>query len=326
MPDINSLPPSALSPPLSSSSASAASPAAASASASAMSANANSNGSEPAPAHGPNSSPSPSRSASTSLQAAAAVNAGLQHERSSNSRRSSGSLSRQVTSPSNGRRRSQVLHNLQINDPSVPGPGEMVPDAAHTHTHSHTHRSSFTSPTGPSIGSPLLMADPHHNRAPSLGELHQELEAEQEAQVNRLLSQIRHQQAQILQLQSHQNQSSSAIAGDESPGVTTPAAGAQPIPTYSNLTSAPPNVSASGSLPRSPVFPRSSFDLARNDLRHRSRTPSRGASPRLRSTSISQDSGEPFALGGRDESAFYQAETQMLTRENQMLRHRIRDL
>lgn len=41
---------------------------------------------------------------------------------------------------------------------------------------------------------------------------------------------------------------------------------------------------------------------------------------------MSQDSGEPFSLGGRDESAFYQAETQMLTRENQMLRHRIRDL
>ncbi|KAJ0117863.1 hypothetical protein J7T55_014313 [Diaporthe amygdali] len=334
MPDINSLPPSALSPPLSSSSVSASSPAAASGpastSASAMSANANANGSEPVPAHGPNSSPSPNRSASTSLQAAAAVNAGLQHERSSNSRRSSGSLSRQVTSPSNGRRRSQVLMNLQINDPSVPGPGEMVPDAAHAHGHGHghghSHRSSFTSPTGPSVGSPLLMADPHHNRAPSLGELHQELEAEQEAQVNRLLSQIRQQQAQILQLQSHQNQSSSAIAGDESPGVTTPAPGAQPISTASNPTSAAPNISASGSLPRSPIFPRSSFDLARNDLRHRSRTPSRGASPRLRSTSISQDSGEPFALGGRDESAFYQAETQMLTRENQMLRHRIRDL
>lgn len=31
-------------------------------------------------------------------------------------------------------------------------------------------------------------------------------------------------------------------------------------------------------------------------------------------------------MGGRDESAFYQAETQMLVRENQMLRHRIRDL
>jgi hypothetical protein len=143
---------------------------------------------------------------------------------------------------------------------------------------------------------------------------------------NRLLSQIRQQQAQILQLQSNHNQSSSAIAGDESPGVTTPGPGAQPISTASNSTSAAPNMSASGSLPRSPIYPRSSFDLARNDLRHRSRTPSRGASPRLRSTSISQDSGEPFALGGRDESAFYQAEAQMLTRENQMLRHRIRDL
>ena len=30
--------------------------------------------------------------------------------------------------------------------------------------------------------------------------------------------------------------------------------------------------------------------------------------------------------GGRDETAFYQAESQMLTRENQMLRVRIREL
>lgn len=65
--------------------------------------------------------------------------------------------------------------------------------------------------------------------------------------------------------------------------------------------------------------------MARADLQRRSRTPSRGASPRLRSTSISAESGD-WVLGGRDESAFYQAETQMLTRENQMLRHRIRDL
>ena len=65
--------------------------------------------------------------------------------------------------------------------------------------------------------------------------------------------------------------------------------------------------------------------MARSDLHRRSRTPSRGASPRLRATSISAESGD-LVLGGRDESAFYQAETQMLTRENQMLRHRIRDL
>lgn len=284
-----------------------------------MSANTNPLGSESATPRQPDGSTSltPTRTASVSLQAAAAVNAGLQHERSSNSRRSSSSVSRQVASPSSGRRRSQVLMNLQLNDPYVPGPGEMVPDAH--------HRSSFTSPVAALAGSPLLMggADPHHTRTPSLGELHQELEAEQEAQVNRLLSQIRQQQAQILQLQS---QSASAIAGDESPGVATPGAGAPPVPTTSNPPSAIPNVPSSGSMPRSPRIPRSSFDIARNDLRHRSRTPSRGASPRLRSTSISQDSGEHLALGGRDESAFYQAETQMLTRENQMLRHRIRDL
>lgn len=66
--------------------------------------------------------------------------------------------------------------------------------------------------------------------------------------------------------------------------------------------------------------------MARADLRHRSRTPSRNASPRMRSTSISADSGEPWTLAGRDESAFYQAESQMLIRENQMLRHRIREM
>lgn len=70
--------------------------------------------------------------------------------------------------------------------------------------------------------------------------------------------------------------------------------------------------------------------MARADLHRRSRTPSRGASrgasPRLRSTSISGDVNDGMALNGRDESAFYQAETQMLVRENQMLKHRIREL
>lgn len=203
--------------------------------------------------------------------------------------------------------------NLQLNDPSLPGPGEMV----------HESRGSMTSP-GATSTSPLMPAggDPHHNRAPSLGELHQELEAEQEAQVNRLLGQIRQQQAQIMHLQQNQ----SAIAGEDSPGNATPALSAHSIPTASHPPSVGHTAPSSGSLPRSPILPRSSFDIARGDLRHRSRTPSRGASPRVRSTSISQDSAEPFALGGRDEGAFYQAETQMLTRENQMLRHRIRDL
>lgn len=128
--------------------------------------------------------------------------------------------------------------NLQLNDPAVPGPGEMLHETA-------TRRSSnnISSPIALSSPSPILIAtggDPHHNRSPSLGELHQEMEAEQEASVNRLLVQIREQQVQIRQLQQDQ---SSAIVGEESP-----------------------------------------------------------------------------------ETAFYQAETSMLVRENQMLRHRVREL
>ena len=59
--------------------------------------------------------------------------------------------------------------NLQLNDPAIPAPGEMV-------TESPSQRRS-------SLSSSPLTADPNHHRAPSLGELHQELEAEQEAHV-----------------------------------------------------------------------------------------------------------------------------------------------
>ncbi|AEO55198.1 hypothetical protein MYCTH_2298783 [Thermothelomyces thermophilus ATCC 42464] len=251
-------------------------------------------------------SASPSRHPSISLQAAATLNAGLQRE--SPGRASPRSpLSPRHRSPSTGRRRSQVLMNLQMADPSTPAPGEMVSDSQN-----RSYRSSSPIPVA---GSPRLIATrtPNHNRAPSLGELHQELENEQEFQVNRLLAQIRQLQERMSrrEIQRQQQQNSSAVAGDD----------------QSSERSVPVSVpNTSGSLPRSPVFPRSSFDMARADLRHRSRTPSRNASPRLRSTSISADSGEPWALAGRDESAFYQAESQMLVRENQMLRHRIREM
>ena len=54
------------------------------------------------------------------------------------------------------------------------------------------HRSSmgqaFRTASPTSHGSPVFAtADPHHQRAPSLGELHQELEQEQEAQVVSLI-------------------------------------------------------------------------------------------------------------------------------------------
>ncbi|KAF4470735.1 FAD dependent oxidoreductase [Fusarium albosuccineum] len=254
------------------------------------------------------------RSASISLQAAATMNAGLQHEPTRRS--SSSSLSRQRSSPQAGRRRSAVLMNLQLNDPSVPAPGEMVNEQSGLPT---------ASPQ-PLSGSPLL-ADPHHHRAPSLGELHQELEAEQEAHVNRLLQMIRQQQLELQRLQAGQPQSQNQTSAvDDSSAISERSAHGTPHASNSHVVIPPMPSGSSGPRSASHRHPRSSFDMARADLQRRSRTPSRtGASPRLRSTSIGGDSGD-WVLGGRDESAFYQAETQMLVRENQMLRHRIREL
>lgn len=68
--------------------------------------------------------------------------------------------------------------NLQVNDPNVPAPGEMVAE-----NQNNTNGAGPPSPR-PITGSPMLLPrEPHHSRTPSLGELHQELEEEQEAQV-----------------------------------------------------------------------------------------------------------------------------------------------
>ena len=138
---------------------------------------------------------------------------------------------------------------------------------------------------------------------------------------NRLLHMIRQQQAELQRLQAGQPQNQNSAIDD----TNTTSSHGTPQASLSQISI--PTVSTGGSFSRSTSnrHPRSSFDMARADLQRRSRTPSRGASPRMRSTSISQESGD-WVLGGRDESAFYQAETSMLVRENQMLRHRIRDL
>ena len=70
--------------------------------------------------------------------------------------------------------------NLQLNDPALPPPGEMINEGAAS-TYRATSPLSMTG--SPTIGS----VDPRHYRAPSLGEIHQELEQEQEAQVVRQL-------------------------------------------------------------------------------------------------------------------------------------------
>lgn len=181
-----------------------------------------------------------------------------------------------------------------------------------------------------------MSRDPSHNRNPSLGEIHQTLEQEQEAQVNRLLQMIRVQQAQLQALQAQRGYSpgaasTSAVVGDE-------------IPHFDPLTHTPAALASAGSpSARMPgIHPRSSFDLARSDIQRRSRTPSRNASPSFRAPSTgpgfgltesgtwalgdSAMSGPSSGVSTRDESAFYQAETQMMVRENQMLRQRIREL
>ena len=97
-----------------------------------------------------------------------------------------------------------------------------------------------------------------------------------------------------------------------------------------------PNVPATAPMsvihprPRSPA-PRSSIELSRQSSR-RSRTPSYAGSPAMGPASAGlQAHNDDWQLSGgsqgsRDDSAYYQAETQMLTRENQMLRQRIREL
>lgn len=142
------------------------------------------------------------RSASISLHAAAAMNAGLQrepsrsksesadllpaktpvhrlrlfplasttcpHHSNSPSGSSNSSLARSLASPPS-RRRSTILMNLQLNDPTVPAPGEMFQD----------HMRASPQPFGGGVPS----ESSRHIRTPSLGELHQELEAEQEGHV-----------------------------------------------------------------------------------------------------------------------------------------------
>ncbi|KAK8051274.1 hypothetical protein PG993_002659 [Apiospora rasikravindrae] len=261
-------------------------------------------------AMGGESPPHASRSGSISLQAAATMNAGLQREPTRRS--SSGSLSRNRQSPSAGRRRSVVLHNLQLNDPSIPSPGEMVHESTGV-----VGGHSSVSPQ-PIVGSPSMSGgnNHHRDRAPSLGELHQELEAEQEAQVNRLLQMIRQQQVQLQHLQASQGQPQSTVAAEDG------------TPT-SELSSSLPHQQA---VP-APLSPYPPLPL----YRARPRDPLSSRTHAAPSTSTDRKGprvdpamlhrGEAWLLGGgRDESAFYQAETQSLIRENQMLRHRIREL
>jgi hypothetical protein len=254
--------------------------------------------------------PSPRSPSLSSLQAAAMINASLHRSPDSAS----------PVRNSIERRRSSLMNNFTLNDPTIPSPGEM--QSTNNHSPRNGRRSSILAGT---------TADPLHHRQPSLGELHQELEAETEGQVNRLLHMIRLQQDQLSALQGQgqgqSQQDSSAIA-------PTPPATSRP-------TSAHPNdqpSSRSGSfsshaqtgLPHGHGIFNRPHSLSRQSS---ARISNAGSNSHATSPALRPSSGnlgpltEDFLLGGtRDDAAFYQAETQMLTRENQMLKFRIREL
>lgn len=131
---------------------------------------------------------------------------------------------------------------------------------------------------------------------------------------------IRTHQQQLTQLQNTtgHTQSTTAIIDDSTPGpdnYASPAANPEPAVRPS------PGVATT---PRSPLpHTRSSHEI----VRARSRTHSQTTSPGMRPNSFSRESSGAFSLNERsDEGALYLAETQMMVRENQVLRLRIREL
>ncbi|RMZ84239.1 hypothetical protein DV738_g822, partial [Chaetothyriales sp. CBS 135597] len=223
------------------------------------------------------------RRSSASLAAAASINAADLSRRSSASNQRSPRQSRIGSE----RRRSQIAMSLSLNDPTIPGPGELSTTSS-SGNQQHQHY--------------------HHHRQPSLGELHNELEQEQEAQTSR---------------RSSQANSTAAAAGVVDP--TTPASDRSV-----GFPSPHPAIPAPGQVLLSPAPPRRS--LSRNP-------PSANRSPALRpiytndggaASSSVELSPSPLDIARRnstrDESFFYQAETAALTRENQLLRQRIREL
>jgi hypothetical protein len=136
---------------------------------------------------------------------------------------------------------------------------------------------------------------------------------------NRLLSMIRQQQTQIDTLQANQPHASSSAVDDSTP-------------TSERSMSLPRGQPIASPIPSSQPRSRSPFNISRqSSFADRSRGPSHTGSPSLRPFPGQPGAHDvhdmlPGPATGRDESAFYQAETQNLTRENQMLKLRIREL
>lgn len=135
---------------------------------------------------------SSSRSSSVAPSATATMNPNLNPASSgSNDLSHRSSLSGHRSSPqstrpsiSEGRRRSHL--NLNDSPSALASAGNAAGGGIEHYEHRSPSFSNYFRTASPSSlgGSPIIATgDPHHQRAPSLGELHQELEQEQEAQV-----------------------------------------------------------------------------------------------------------------------------------------------
>ncbi|RMD39216.1 hypothetical protein DV735_g5911, partial [Chaetothyriales sp. CBS 134920] len=230
------------------------------------------------------------RRSSASLAAAASMNAADLSRRSSASHPRSPRQSRIGSE----RRRSQIAMSLSLNDPTMPGPGEL------------------------------------------LGELHNELEQEQEAQVNRMLQMIRDQQQQLDALRTpttatNPDQTSRRSSHAAAAAAAAAAAVVDPTTPASERSVGFPSPHPAIPAPGQALLPPPRRSLSRNP-------PSANRSPALRPIYTNDGGGSssvelsPSPLdiarrnSTRDESFFYQAETAALTRENQLLRQRIREL
>ena len=279
---------------------------------------------------GPPSPRSPHSPSLSSLQAAATLNAGL---------RSSTAASGPGTPVKNNieRRRSSLLTNFALNDPTIPAPGEMQQSAR------SGRRSSVVSPAA---GDDPHMPMPHHHRQPSLGEMYQDMEIETEGRVNRLLHMIRLQQDQLAALQSQTNQThdSSAIAPTPPTSTSRPSSAHPHDSQHQQQQPAAGPAASTNANSRSTSFS-SAVPMQQTGLPHghgifnRPHSLSRQSSARISnnasgttSPALHPSSGlgpltEDFLLGGtRDDAAFYQAETANLSRENQLLKFRIKEL
>lgn len=139
---------------------------------------------------------------------------------------------------------------------------------------------------------------------------------------------IRQQQAQIDTLTAGQQQPSNSAVDDSTPtserSMSLSRSQSQAVHAHIPTSTISPLPSAAQPRSRSP------FNISRqSSFADRSRGGSHAGSPALRPfPGAPHEAHEmlPSPATGRDESAFYQAETQNLTRENQMLKLRIREL